>query len=138
MLSCYVDDYQRQTSAGTITAYDPELIVAKLGNINLKKECFSKESDVSNSDFIFGFLPCEATEDIILAANAEKKPFAITLCGCTHFGNFGFNSFVSYDNWVNHVLWLSEETRRDDGKIELTYFDSSCDYPHPIIMKTLK
>lgn len=76
MFSKYVDESQRESgSKGTITTYDPDLIVDSLGSIKLHKESFTEEMSVESYDLLVGIMPCEATRMIIRKATQEHKEF---------------------------------------------------------------
>ena len=78
---------QLNIGSGTITVYDPILCTTKpkYGNLVLKKEAFTKETNINNYNLIVGIMPCDITEEIIRRASKERKNFYIQMCGCTHF-----------------------------------------------------
>lgn len=67
--SKYMDQFQQShNGSGTITTFDPRLIVNKLGNVKLHREEFREEMTTESYDLIVGIMPCEATSMIIRKA----------------------------------------------------------------------
>lgn len=119
---------------GSITVYDPMLVVTEIGNVKLVKDDFSHDTDIRAYDLLVGICPCEATTKIIERANDEHKEFFIALCGCDHTpysGMLGYN----YMCWENHVLNKINSTIDNNASIEIDYIDSKYQYPYPVLMK---
>ena len=68
---------QLKLESGTITVYDPNLVIndSKYKNLKLVKEAVGEDLDVSNYDTIVGIMPCSATELIIRLACEKNKNF---------------------------------------------------------------
>lgn len=122
--SKHMDEFQQsRNSSGTITTYDPRLVVNKLGNIRLHKEFFSKEMTVESYDLIVGIMPCEATSMIIKKATKEHKEFFLAMCGCIHYegldvprGIFGPKP-ITYDEYVEKIYNLAREQEKDGFEV---------------------
>ena len=130
--------YQEKKGMGTITVYDPQLVVTKLEGISLKKEEFTKETDIKDYDLLVGIMPCTVTRLMIQKAIQEHKEFFIALCGCTHFdieelprSMFGFIP-LSYEDWVTQVYALAKEQEKDG--FEVTMEDAKqYSFQYPVI-----
>lgn len=127
-LAHYIDEFQIMKNKGSIEVYDPNLVTTKLGNIISNKRLFTEEASVRNKDLIIGMTPRGATELIVRTANKYKKPFSILMCP-----DVGKSS--KYDEDVNELLKLIEETKEDNLKVYVDYLDESFSYPYPIIYK---
>jgi hypothetical protein len=79
-----IDQYQRKIKQGTITVYDPNLVVNKLGNIKLMAKEINKYTNTKNYDLLISIMPCEATETVIKNVILNKLDFFIVLCDCDH------------------------------------------------------
>lgn len=128
ILAHYIDEFQIEKSKGSIEIYDPKLVTKNLGNIIANKKLFTEDEIVKDKDLIIGMAPRGATELIVRAANKYKKPFSILMCP-----NIGRSS--KYDEDVNELLKLIEETKEDDLKVTITTLDESYSYPYPIVYK---
>lgn len=138
ILSSYIDKKQNILEAGTITSYDPRLIISNLGNVCLIKDPISEENFLKQFDLAIAFAPCEATEILIRNANRDKIEFSIALCGCTHFPDNMLGIAVSRKLWENYIYDIAKRTKSDDGELMIDYFDSKYDYPYPVITKKFK
>lgn len=79
VLAKKIDQYQVENSKGTITVYDPDLVVSKLGNIKLVKNKFTYGDDISKYDLIIAQNPREDLEDVLAAAlQSDKELFVET------------------------------------------------------------
>lgn len=89
-----------------VTSIDPR--IEETSRLKIIKGLFDFEStDVKRYDLIVGLEPCEATEHIIRSAVANKKAFAICLCGIHHEGIDG-KVFETYDEWVNYLIGIDK------------------------------
>lgn len=127
-LAHYIDDMQTSKKKGSIEIYDPELVTTNLGNIITNKSLFIENDKVKEKDLIIGMTPRGATELIVRTANKYKKPFSILMCP-----DIGKSS--KYDEDVNELLKLIEETKEDNLEIKVTHLDESYLYPYPIVYK---
>ncbi len=119
MFSKYVDESQRESgSKGTITTYDPDLIVDSLGNIKLHKENFTEEMSIESYDLLVGIMPCEATRMIIRKATQEHKEFFLAMCGCVHSrSSFIPSALIGYDNYVDEIYNLAKLQEKDGFEV---------------------
>ncbi|MBQ4031536.1 MAG: hypothetical protein II625_07250 [Bacilli bacterium] len=90
---------QLRIGKGTITIYDPLLVqmTPKYPNIEIHKEYFYNDTDISHADLVVGVMPCDATESILENAIASDKDFYVAMCGCVHsplqsMSMFGFGT----------------------------------------------
>ena len=69
---------------GKVTVCDPALITnnAKHSNMIIKRDKFSKDTDISKYDLVTGIMPCSVTRDIIKACCEQDRNFYIGLCFC--------------------------------------------------------
>ncbi len=114
---------QANNGSGTITTYDPRLVVSSLGNIKLHKEEFKKEMLVESYDLIVGIMPCEATSMIIRKAIQENKEFFIAMCGCIHYegiqvprGMFGPIP-ITYNQYEAKIYELAKEQEKNGFEV---------------------
>ena len=112
ILSEYIDKEQRNISCGTITVYDPKLVVNKLGNVNLVKDKFTKDIDISKYDLIISQSPCGVFQDIIDSSIGADKDYFIALCSCVYIKFF---SQIPSDN-----LYFSSDY---DPVLDIIYSD---------------
>ena len=82
IMSHYIDNEQIKIKKGTITAYDPKLVVSSLGNISLQKKEFTLNTPIKNSSLLFGISPCQATDIIVKKSCMEETEFFISMCFC--------------------------------------------------------
>lgn len=77
---------QRRLGKGTITIYEPLLLemTPKYSNMELHKEDFTTNTDISKYDLVTGIMPCGATESILESAIKNRKNFYVAMCGCVH------------------------------------------------------
>ncbi len=136
IFSKYVDDFQRKNHAcGTITTYDPSLVVSKLGNVRLHKKRFTSDLDVDAYDLLVGIMPCEASTLIVNKAIQAKKEFVVGMCGCTHSDFYLYQrcgSWLTFDQWVEYFYSLAQEQERDGFTVRMK-LDNNFGFPYPII-----
>ena len=120
-------------NSGTITLYDPVVgnYYDSSDRFVLKKEKFKRRTNVDNADLIFGFMPCEATQEIIECATDNNKDFIIALCeGGPHGDEFDY--FDSTDDWLHAMMYLAERGIEENnmGKLKVLSFKKyMSDYP---------
>ena len=66
-LSNLIARSQLNIGSGTITVYDPRLVISepKYSNMKLYKEEFKKDIDISSFDLVISIMPCSATEIVL-------------------------------------------------------------------------
>lgn len=122
--SKYIDHFQQASNSnGTITTFDPRLVVNELGKVKLHKEIFSEEMTIESYDLIVGIMPCEATSMIIRKATQEHKEFFLAMCGCIHYagldvprGMFGPIP-ITYDEYVEKIYDLAKKQEQDGFEV---------------------
>lgn len=112
---------------GTITVYDPNLVVTKLARIQTIPRIFSRFEDVSSFNLIIGTKPCGATETIITRALVTKKELFLALCEDVHYKyhQASLISQISYEKWLDYlyeIIWHYLDTNEFDFNID--YFSS--------------
>lgn len=135
LLPVFGKELGKMQTSGTVTVYDPLLVVESFGTLKLKKEKFSMDTNIDSSNLLVGISPCEATESIILKSNQEHKELFLALCGCDHTPHdYGYG--YSYYRWESYVYHLVESTLDDNAYVDVTYLDNNnYYYPYPILMK---
>lgn len=134
--------YQHQLKKGTITMYDPDLIITKpkYKNLTLIKENFTTEHDIHSYDLVTGLLPCDATEAIITSACRAHKDFYVAMCGCNHFG--GYDPFFQYSAYMyqDFVIKLAQRNIEEHGLGELVvdYLPDEYEIEYPILYNRKK
>lgn len=118
---------------GTITVYDPRLIVPALkpDNLIIKREVFRKETEIQNAQMIIGFMPCDATIAIIESATLNQLDFMVALCEGGSRRGYGW--LETDEEWTGYIEYLAERNMKSTamGTLEKTklYNDS----PYPVI-----
>lgn len=137
-----VATYQQQTKKGSITVYDPELIITKpnFKNLRLYKEEFSTKTDIHSYDLVMGLLPCDATESIISASCRAKKDFYVAMCGCTHFEGISPFTPVSPYVYQQYVMDMAEDLLKkyDNGELVVDYLPQEYEIDYPILYNRKK
>lgn len=123
-LSKYIDDYQKNLKSGTITAYDPKLIMTEYGNIKLYDKLFDEKTNIKDYSLITAMYPCEATTKIIKAANTNDIDFSILTCGCTHFSNEQLLfSTHTIERWQEYIYDVALESLPEDRTITIEFLN---------------
>ena len=137
-LANMIANEQLKIGKGTITVYEPLLIemTPKYPNMELHKEYFNIETDVSKADLLVGVMPCEVTETLLESAIANDKDFYVAMCGCVHspmayMGMFGYGT--SPEMYQREVIAKTEELLHkygDVSSLEITRLKNHpIDYP---------
>lgn len=123
----------RQKS-GSITSYDPRLTVqtALLPNMTIKRENFTSKTKVKPNSLLLGFMPCEATIDIIESAAINNADFMIGLCEGGSRKKFYWLEYE--DEWLGFVNSYANNKfrKREDVTIETASLSDYGD-PYPVI-----
>jgi hypothetical protein len=133
---------QQKTKKGTITVYDPDLIITKpkFKSLTLKKEEFMESTDVHSYDLVMGLLPCDATEAIISASCKAQKEFYIAMCGCTHFDFYDPFGYYTPHMYQEYVIQLAQDMLKeyDNGELEVDYLPEEYGIDYPILRNRKK
>ena len=117
--------------AGSVTAYDPELIVEEMAQVILKKSKFDAKTDIKGADMLYAIMPCEATLDAIEGANENDIDLYLALCGCTHFKSWSILwGPATWGRWFDYVVSEVERTLPKGRKYEI---DESDEFQYPTI-----
>ena len=125
---------------GTITVYDPRLTTYydETERFILKREKFTRNTNVEGTDMLIGFMPCEATQAIIENATANNKDFMIALCeGGPHGDEYDF--YEDAEEWLGAMLYLAERgmEKHDMGELKVIDFNRY-NSPYPLIYNKRK
>lgn len=102
---------QAKLHKGSITVYDPSLVVLQLEGIHLVKTPFNNATPLLKTDLVVGQKPCFATESIIRVANKNSVPFYIELCSCDHTPRKPIYPTIPYKNkWQWYVEKVTKDT----------------------------
>lgn len=119
---------------GKITVYDPRLMPITTTNERfvLKEEYFSKSTSIGDADLIIGFMPCEATIDIIDSALENRVDFMIALC--EGGSRIGFEWLENDEEWISFVVnYANVKSRAHNfGTVENAFLHEYKD-PYPVI-----
>lgn len=120
---------------GKITVYDPRLNNKEVSNDRLKlvRKKFYAHEDVKDTNLLIGFMPCEATYNIIDAAARNNIDFIIALCEGGPHGDI-YDYFESDRDWLGTMLYMAERAVEDNnmGTMEKTYLKEYHN-PYPVI-----
>ncbi len=124
---------------GTITVYDPRVINTGTypANLILKRQSFSKDTQIPHANMIIGFMPCEATPAIIESACRNNIDFMVGLCEGGTRGGYGY---IEYDDeWIGLCKYIAERGMAGTDMGELKEV-SLAEYgsPYPIIYNKRK
>jgi hypothetical protein len=125
----------KEQTSGSVTVYDPRLGPTKsdLPNLELRKEKFSLNTDVSSAGLIIAFMPCEATETIITSVGKNKKDFMIGLCEGGPHGDI-YDFYEDEEEWLGAMLYYAglEVEQNNLGTLQKTYMKKYHN-PYPVI-----
>lgn len=71
-----------QSSKGSITVYDPKLVVNNLKGVKLCREDFTSKVSLDNYDVVVGINPCDATDIFVKQVVEYRKQFYLAMCSC--------------------------------------------------------
>ena len=133
---------QKKTKKGTITVYDPCLIITKpnFKNLKLHKEDFMPDTDIKSYDLIMGLLPCEATEAIITTSCKAQKDFYVAMCGCVHFDFYDPFAYYTPHIYQQYVIQLAKDMLKeyDNGELVVEYLPEEYQIDYPILYNRKK
>ena len=133
---------QAKTKKGTITVYDPDLIITQpnFKNLTLHKEKFMPDTDVHSFDLVTGLLPCDATEAIISASCKAQKEFYVAMCGCVHFAGYDPFGYYTPHMYQQYVIQLAQNLLKeyDNGELVVDYLPDEYQIDYPILYNRKK
>lgn len=68
----------------SVTAYDPCLVFDTIPRVKFVNKPFTKETDISEADTLYGLFPCDASITLIDKAIEENKNLMVAFCACDH------------------------------------------------------
>lgn len=124
---------------GTIIVYDPRVMtdISKPDNLVLKRQQFNKNTQIPGADMIIGFMPCDATMDIVESACKNNIDFMIALCEGGNRPGYGY--LEDDDEWLGTVRFVANHgmEKTDMGTLETTDL-KSYGSPYPVIYNKRK
>lgn len=113
-----IASYQMRIASGSITVYDPELLLTNGAEerLVLMPEKLLRSTDISDKDLVIGLKPCDPTEEVIKTSCENQKDFIIALCACDHSPSATFDGHVD--------LYSYREDLRDITKRMLKHYDN--------------
>ena len=122
---------------GTVAAIDPEVLGTDKDGVTVIRYIFSQDYPVDKYDLIYGFYPCDATEEIIKSSFKNDKDIYIGLCRCVpknYLRYFIKPTPNNYEGYLQYLKSLLEDLSTEEKKYEILQYP---DFEHKII-KTYK
>lgn len=118
ILTNYISKEQIKIKGGSVTVYDPKLVVDKMLTIQLKKQKFTLDKDISKYNLIVAVRPCEATEDIIKQTNKYQKELFLVLCKHKHFSDISSkykkSNLSDWEEYVRELIYSDSKNFKID------------------------
>lgn len=130
---------QQITGKGTITVYDPNMVVTNLDGIKIVKDYFTENCQLEEGSLLVARKPCEASETVIRTANKYKVEFYLNLCCCAHTPE---EYALKHKNvnwrvvWQSYIEDLAMSTLPDDFRLERVDELNTCTNRNEVIFKT--
>ena len=117
---------------GSITVYDPRLgsDLESKDRFVLKREDFSKKTNVDGADIIIGLMPCKGAESLIASATEHNIDFLVWLCEGGPHGDY-FDFYESDEEWLSSMIYYAQrgvETHKM-GKLKIKNMPEFSEYP---------
>lgn len=126
--------YQQKIGKGTITLYEPLLIIdkPKYPNMKLHREEFKESTPIKDYDLLIGILTCEATTPLLEAALDNDKDFYVAMCGCAHENIFGqlMPPSIYHDITINMV---ENRLRKKGQELVVEHLPEEFEITYPIL-----
>ena len=102
----------RQKS-GTVTVYDPRLIMSipKSSNLIMKKEKFEKNTQLEGEPLLIGCMPCDST--IVFIETACEKGLDFMLALCEGGERKGYEWLENDDEWISTIKRMALKGMKD-------------------------
>lgn len=68
----------------SLTIYDPRLAFFDINGVLAKNELFTRKTDISSFDTLYGTFTCDASEVMVEKAIVEDKNLLVAFCECNH------------------------------------------------------
>lgn len=121
----FAEKLAKEQTRGSIDAIDPCVVTENVKGVNVKKECFTQNYDISKYDLIYGIRPCEATFEMIISANRANKDLFLQACGCGKVVSSRVAIKCSMDMWLKFVESLLKQTTPKNREYKIEYTSSS-------------
>ena len=120
---------------GKIKVYDPRLNSRERSSDKFKvaRYKFYADENIGDTNLLLGFMPCEATYNIIDAASRNNVDFMIALCEGGPHGDI-YDYFENDNEWLDTMIYMAERAVEDNnmGTIKKDYLKEYHN-PYPII-----
>ncbi len=124
---------------GKITIYDPRAIIPPQSpnNLVVKRQCFNKNTQIPDAKMIIGFMPCNATLDIIESACKNEIDFMVALCEGGERPGYGY--IETDEEWIGVAKYVAERGMRGTamGTLEVSSLEKYGN-PYPVIYNKRK
>ena len=125
-LAYHISRKQMKIGAGTITAYDPKLILSDFENIKLFRDFYPFDKTTEAYDIIVSMMPCDTTIDIIKNAYEYNKEFLIATCTCVQ-------APYEQEEWMGIIKDFVEKNKPNNCELFYLNFPNSKVYTCPVI-----
>lgn len=88
---------------GSIDAIDPDVVTKDIEGVNIRREKFKIDYDISRYDMLYAIMPCEATFDMISLANLYDKDLFFLACSCYKVTMGRQSTKIGKTNWLRLV-----------------------------------
>ena len=117
---------------GKITVYDPRIIRPQDSReLVLKKEKFTTETEMEDTNLIVGLMPCAGAEPLITQAVSNRIDFMVWLCEGGPHGDC-YDYFEDEFEWLDCMRIIARQgvESQNMGKLKVKYLEHfSRDYP---------
>ena len=117
---------------GTITVYDPRLDMSEVSTdkMILKREEFTGNQSISNSDLIIGLMPCQGINPLLDAAVHNNKDFMVWFCEGGPHGDY-FDYFEDDSEWFDSTMEHLEYQvkKKNMGTVKMKTLSEFSEYP---------
>lgn len=99
---------------GSVTVYDPRLnpALTSTESLILKREKFTRSTEIADTDLLVGLMPCKGAESIIDQAIDKKIDFIVWLCEGGPHGDY-YDFYEDEDEWLCSVQSVAKRGIRD-------------------------
>lgn len=119
---------------GKLTIYEPDVIFCDIKGVKIIRERFTKDTDITEFDTLYGMFPCNATLSIVEKAFEEDKNLMLAFCDCDH-------STKEHSKWIGKY-WAEDlcmDYREKYGnEIDIIHWPSSIGNDLPIMVRKSK
>lgn len=139
IIPCLAKRLSLRQNAGTITVYDPRVIVPtnSPSNLILKRQEFTRDTQIPTAQMIIGFMPCDATIPAIESACSNELDFMLALC--EGGARRGYEWLETEDEWLGFIQYIAKKgvKNKNMGTLEVSSLEQY-GYPYPVIYNKRK